>query len=405
MAIRWRRARWYVFWAVLLAAAAVYAFRPQPVPVDVAGAVRDAMVVTIDGDGRTRVREVYVVSAPVSGQVLRIERHVGDAVVAGETVLATIRPTDPTFLDRRARAQAEATIKAAEAAFALAEAERARAEAELDFARSELDRSAKLAQRGTISQRELDRATLELRTREAALATAEATITKRRYELEMARAALIQPGQRVGDGVAPECCVEVFAPVDGRVLRMIQESEGVVLAGAPLLEVGNPADLEVVVDLLSADAVRVEVGAAATIDDWGGGDTLRARVRRVEPYGFTKVSALGIEEQRVNVILDLIDPAEQWRQLGHGFRVDVHIVVWYGEDVLQIPLGALFREGSDWAVFVLEEGRASLRRVLIGHSNGRVAEVLGGLSADELVILHPGDRVANGVRAVRRSAL
>ncbi len=405
MAIRWRRARWYVFWAVLLAAAAVYAFRPQPVPVDVAGAVRDAMVVTIDGDGRTRVREVYVVSAPVSGQVLRIERHVGDAVVAGETVLATIRPTDPTFLDRRARAQAEATIKAAEAAFALAEAERARAEAELDFARSELDRSAKLAQRGTISQRELDRATLELRTREAALATAEATITKRRYELEMARAALIQPGQRVGDGVAPECCVEVFAPVDGRVLRMIQESEGVVLAGAPLLEVGNPADLEVVVDLLSADAVRVEVGAAATIDDWGGGDTLRARVRRVEPYGFTKVSALGIEEQRVNVILDLIDPAEQWRQLGHGFRVDVHIVVWHGEDVLQIPLGALFREGSDWAVFVLEEGRASLRRVLIGHSNGRVAEVLGGLSADELVILHPGDRVANGVRAVRRSAL
>jgi HlyD family secretion protein len=402
MAMRWRQIIWYVFLAAALAAILVYAFRPQPVPVDLAVIERGALTVTIDGDGQTRVREAYVVSAPLSGRVLRIERHVGDAVVANETLLATIEPGDPTFLDRRASAQAEAAVKAAEAAFALAEAEQARAVAELDFARTELNRAEQLAKRGNVSQRDLDRAKLELRTRRAALATAKASIEMRRFELETAQAALIQPGEDAGQGEGHSCCVEVYSPVDGRILRVIHESEGVVAAGTWLVELGDPADLEVVVDLLSGDAVRVVEGAAVTIEDWGG-VTLAGRVRRVEPYAFTKISALGIEEQRVNVIVDFVEPSEVWQGLGHGYRVDTHILDWRGEDVLKLPLGALFRDGESWAVFVAEDGVARLRHIKIDHGNGREAEVLDGLEVGETVILHPGDRISSGVRIVSRS--
>lgn len=397
-----RRIVWYALLGAILVAALVYAFRPQPVPVDLAVIERGELTVTIDGDGQTRVREVYVVSAPVPGRVLRIERHVGDAVVANETLLATIQPGDPTFLDRRAQAQAEAAIKAAEAAFALAEAEQARALAELDFARAELNRAEQLAKRGNVSQRDLDRAKLELRTRNAALSTAKASIEMRRFELETARAALIQPGEEGGEGDRQACCVEVYSPVDGRILRVIHESEGVVAAGAWLVELGDPHDLEIVVDLLSGDAVRIREGAEVTIEDWGG-VSLAGRVRRVEPYAFTKVSALGIEEQRVNVIVDFTDPQEKWQGLGHGYRVDAHILDWRGEDVLKLPLGALFRDGDSWAVFVAEDGVAKLRHIEIDHGNGREAEVLDGLAEGATVILHPGDRIFDGVRVLSRS--
>jgi HlyD family secretion protein len=402
MAMRWRRIIWYVFLAAVLAAILVYAFRPQPVPVDLAVIERGELTVTIDGDGQTRVREAYVVSAPLSGRVLRIERHVGDEVVANETLLATIEPGDPTFLDRRAQAQAQAAAKAAEAGFALAEAERARALAELDFARSELKRAEQLAMRGIVSERDLDRAKLQVRTANATVATTKANIEMRRFELETAQAALIQPGEDAGQGEGHSCCVEVYSPVDGRILRVIHESEGVVAAGTWLVELGDPADLEVVVDLLSGDAVRVREGAEVTIEDWGG-VTLTGRVRRVEPYAFTKISALGIEEQRVNVIVDFTGPANEWLGLGHGYRVDAHILDWRGEDVLKLPLGALFRDGESWAVFVAEDGVAQLRHIEIDHGNGREAEVLGGLEAGATVILHPGDRISDGVRIVSRS--
>lgn len=398
----WRRIVWYLLLASVLAAALVYAFRPQPVPVDLAVIARGQLTVTIDGDGQTRVREIYVVSAPVPGQVRRIERHVGDRIVANETLLATIQPVDPTFLDRRARAQAESAIKAAEAAFALAEAEQARALAELDFARAELSRAEQLAKRGNVSQSDLDRARLELRTRRAALSTAKASIEMRRFELETAQAALIQPGAESGEGGEQACCVEVYSPVNGRILRVIHESEGVVAAGAWLVELGDPADMEIVVDLLSGDAVRVREGAEVTIEDWGG-VTLAGRVRRVEPYAFTKISALGIEEQRVNVIVDFTDSAETWQGLGHGYRVDAHILDWRGEDVLKLPLGALFRDGESWAVFVAEDGVAKLRHIEIDHGNGREAEVLEGLETGATVILHPGDRISDGVRVLSRS--
>ena len=402
MTMQLRRVLWYALLAVILAGALVYAFRDQPASVDLAVIGRGALTVTIDGDGQTRVREVYVVSAPVPGRVLRIERHVGDSVVANETLLATIEPGDPAFLDRRARAQAEAVIKAAEAAFALAEAEQARSLAELDFARAELGRAEELSKRGNISQRDLDRARLEVRTKAAARDTAIATVEMRRFELETARAALIQPGEGAGEGAEEACCVAVYSPVDGRILRVIQESEGVIAAGTPLIELGDPTDLEIVVDLLSGDAVRVREGAEVTIGDWGGG-ALAGQVRRIEPFAFTKVSALGIEEQRVNVIIDFTDPPEKWRGLGHGYRVDAHILDWRGEDVLQLPLGALFRDGESWAVFVAEDGVARLRHIEIDHGNGREAEVLDGLTEGTSVILHPGDRISDGVRIVSRS--
>ncbi len=398
-----RRKIWSAAVAAAVIAGLVYAFWPQPVPVDIAAIKRGELVVTIDGDGRTRVREVYVVSAPVPGRLLRIERHVGDVVTADETVLAAIQPTDPAFLDRRARAQAESLEKAAKAAYALAEAELARAIAELDFAQAELVRAERLAERGNISQRDLDRAKLTVRTAKAAVATAEATVEMRRFELEVARAGLIEPGRSEGASDGQLCCVDVFSPVDGRVLRVMHESETVVAAGTPLVEVGDARDLEVVVDLLSSDAVRVAEGAPVVIEDWGGRTALAGRVRHVEPTGFTKVSALGIEEQRVNVLIDFTDPPEQWQNLGHGYRIEAHIVVWRGEDILILPLGALFRDGERWTVFVADGGRAHLRHVEIDHGNGREAQITAGLSEGERVILHPSDLIADGVRIVPRT--
>jgi HlyD family secretion protein len=379
----------------------VYAFWPQRVPVDVTEVARGPLQVTIDGEGRTRVREVYIVSAPVAGSVLRIESKVGDAVVAGETVLATLRPADPTILDRRSRRQAEATVKAAEAAQTLAKAEVVRAQVEQEFLRAELDRKRKLADRGTVSQSTLDRAEMEAKTSGAALDTARAALRVKEFELENARAQLIGPlGEPGPDGGV--CCVEVHAPVDGRVLRIMQKSEGVVAAGEPLIEVGNLADIEIVVDLLSADAVQVSEGAAVSIEDWGGGRTLAGLVRRVEPYGFTKVSALGIEEQRVNVIIDFNDPPERRESLAHGFRVMARIAVWQSEDVLKAPMGALFRDRDRWAVFVMADGLAHLRHVEVGQANGREAEITAGLEAGERVILHPSDLIADEVRVELR---
>lgn len=389
-----------------LAAALAYAFRPQPVPVDFAEVTRGTLTVTVDDEGRTRVREKYVVSAPVAGRVKRIEIDPGDWVVAGETVLTNIQPTEPAFLDLRSETRARAAVKAAEAALALARAEVTRAEAELDFARSEWTRAKSLADRGTISASALDRAALEVRTREAALATAKASLRVRKFELETAKAALITPGDEkvAAAGGGEGCCVPVRAPVSGRVLRVLHQSESVVAAGTPLMVIGDPRDLEVVVELLSTDAVRIAEGAEAVIEGWGGAAPLAGRVRRIEPYGFTKVSALGIEEQRVNVVIDFVDPPERWRPLGHGYRVDVRIVTWRGDDVLKVPTSALFRDRDEWVVFALAKGRAALRRVRIGHANDREAELLEGLDEGALVVLHPSDRIKDGTLIVSRDA-
>ena len=398
-----RQRRWSLWGALaaLLALGLVFAFRPRPVPVDLAAAARGALVVTIDEEGETRVRDVHVLSAPVSGRMRRIEAEAGDQVVAGETIVAEIEPIDPTLLDVRSESEAQAAVRAAEAARDLAAAEVERAEANLAYARTEWERQRSLIERGAASQRDLDSAQREFRTSRAALETARAGYQERIFELDRARARLVSPlDSRERHGVCE--CIPLRAPVSGSVLRVLRESEGPVSAGDPLLEIGDPSRLEVVVELLSADAVRVAPGARAILEEWGGERPLEARVRRVEPYAFTKVSALGIEEQRVNVVLDLVDPEEHWRALGHGYRVEAKIVLWEGSEVLKLPLSALFRDGEAWAVFAVEDGVAQRRRVERGRHTGLEAEILSGLDEGETVVLYPSDRVESGLRVMPR---
>lgn len=398
------RRRWIVWGGigVLVVLFLAYALRPTPILVDVAVIERGTLEVTVDDDGETQVKEVFTVSAPVTGHMLRIDGKVGDQVEAGKTVLAVMQPTYPEFLDARSRKQAEAEVKAAEAALALANAERDKAQAELNFARAEFERASELARKGNISGSASDRAKMEADSREAAVKTAEANVDVRAFALETARARLIEP-ESVSD-IGGSCCVRIRAPVSGRILRLLQESEQVVQAGTPLIEIGDPADLEIKVDLLSSDAVKVKVGDKVIVSGWGGSGDLIGKVRRVEPSGFTKVSALGIEEQRVNVIIDFDGEADGRQGLAHGYRVDAKIVIWRGEDILTVPLGALFRIGKDWAVFKVTDGVAQSTKVQIGRNGAFDAELKGGLEAGATVILHPSDRVEDGVRVEVRNS-
>lgn len=393
----------YLFWGVastLLAAFLAWSFVPAAVPVDLAQVERGPMAVRVSGEGSTRVKDIYSLSAPVAGRLLRIEAEAGDAVVAGETRLAIIEPADPTILDKRSRAEAESQVQAAMDALTLAEADVGRAEAELSFARAEWDRAEKLRENETISQRALDVAALDVAKREAALKIAASTARVREHELETARARLIMP---VGGGAnGEECCVLVTSPVDGQVLRVLTKSAGVVQAGTALMEVGDPRRLEVVVDLLTADAARIGEGAKAAVGKWGGAD-LKGRVRRIEPFGYTKVSVLGIEEQRVDVVVDFVDMAAVPPALGHGFRVEVGILEWAADNVLKVPMSALFRADGGWAVFVFDDGHARLTHVQVGHMNDHEAEIVSGLSEGDRVIEHPGDRTQDGVAVTART--
>jgi HlyD family secretion protein len=366
-----------LFWLPMLAvgaAALLWLLRPQPVPVDLADIVTGTIQSTVSDEGETRVKEVFVVSAPLGGLMQRSPLKAGDEVTAQKTVVARIAPSDPTFLDARSEREARAALR--------------RAEAELKFAGAELKRYRQLAGQGVVSANDLDAAENREQTARAAL--------------EEARARLTAP-TRTRRRAGPDCdCVDVYSPVSGRVLRVLQESEAVVTSGAALLEVGNPDNLEVVVDLLSTEAVKVEAGQPVLIEAWGGGPPLNGRVRRVEPFGFTKVSALGIEEQRVNVLIDFADARDKWARLGHGYRVEPRIVLAEATDVAKVPQAALFREQGEWSVFVLENGKAKLRSVKLGLDNGLEAQVLEGLKAGEQVILQPGGRVTDGVAVVAR---
>ncbi|MFW5680449.1 MAG: efflux RND transporter periplasmic adaptor subunit [Pseudomonadota bacterium] len=356
---------------------------------------------TVDEEGETRIREIYTVSAPVDARVLRNPQEAGDPVVGGETVVAVLRPELPTILDDRTRSELEANVRAAEAALRLAEAELRRSLAERDYWQEQLLRDSQLRARGALSAQGLDRTRLELAIREAAVATAEASIELKHQELGRARALLLEPSD-VAAADAPGCCLHLLAPADGRILELLVESEQVVTSGTALLTTGDPRDLEIVVELLSTDAVRIREGAEARIEDWGEARPLAAVVRRIEPRGFTEVSALGIEEQRVRVILDLVDEPAAWTHLGHGFRVFARILVERIEDAPLLPLGALFRTGDAWTVYVADQGRARLREVEIGARDGRGAVVTAGLEVDERVVLYPSDRVGEGVPLTER---
>jgi len=393
----WRRLWFWLPAFIALAGVLAWLFRPQPVAVDLATVARGPLQVSVSDDGETRVRDMFVVSAPVPGLMRRIELEAGDAVVAGETTIARIEPGDPSFLDRRTEAEARAAIQAAEAARAHAAAELRRARAEQDFALTELKRYEGLAASHTISENDLESARRRARTASAATDEAAAGLRVSESELEQAKARVMTPGA-AADRHADCACVIVRSPVSGDVLRVLVESESVVPSGTPLVEIGNPANLEVVTDLLSTEAVKVRAGQRALIEGWGGDSALEGVVQRVEPYGFTKVSALGVEEQRVRVIIDITEPAEHWHTLGHGYRVEPRIVLWESHDVLKLPLSALFRNGTDWAVFVARDGRARQQPVTIGHMNGIDVEVLKGVAAGDVVVVHPSDRVSDGAR-------
>lgn len=379
--------------AAVIAALIIWSMRPEPIAVDLALVERGDLVVTIDDEGETRVSDVYIVSAPVAGRVERIALDVGDRVAANETILAHFQPQDPALLDIRSLSEAEAGV-------GYAEADRARTRAELDYARRELRRAEQLAKEGTIPAAALDRAQLAARAAQANVNQAEAALAKRRADLQTARAAMASAGSATAQD-AKVTYIPVRAPVSGQVLKRMQESAGVLAAGTPLLEIGDPAKLEIVTDLLSTDAVQVAVGDEVTIDDWGG-PPLKGVVRRVEPFGFTKVSALGVEEQRVNVIIDFVSPHQKWKSLGHGYRVMTRIVTQREPDAVKVPVGALFRVGANWAVFVSDGdpagGTAKLRTIKVGARNTFHAQVLDGLRENERVIVHPSDQVADGVR-------
>lgn len=366
--------------ACLVVAAIVAGLWPRPVPVETALVATGKLQASVNEEGKTRIKQRFVISAPVAGQLRRIPYKAGAQVVAGETVLAVIDPLRPALLDLRARSLAEARRDTASA-----NVEKARAAS--DFARTELQRFTKLFADGAVSVQEREAAQLRAQSGAKDLAAAESALRQAEAELLEFTAG--------GSGPARPP-VEVKAPTSGVVLRVLEENARVVMPATPLVEIGDPSDLEVVIDVLSRDGAIITPGTRVEFHQWGGKEPLQGRVRLVEPAAFTKVSALGVEEQRVNVIVDFITPPEQRRNIGDNFRVEARIIVWESDSALKVPAGALFRQREDWAVFAIEGGRASLRKVIAGRSSGTETQILEGLKAGDRVILYPGAQVKNG---------
>jgi HlyD family secretion protein len=421
----------FVAFVVLAIAAGLgYAFLPAPVEVDLVKVERGTVRVTVDEDGKTRIREKYVVSAPLNGRILRISLDPGDKVAAGKTLLTMIEPRDPELLDARSVAQAEARVKAAEAALRQAEPalEQARALQARDEA--ELARVRKAFQSEAVPQSELDTAELAYRQSSEGLRAARIATEIASFELEQAKAALLRsrprsfevatpkatPGEVLdGNGTASDVVATnqesatlngwnfpIYSPISGQVLRVFQESAAVVTPGTPLVEVGDPRDLEVEIDVLSRDAVKIQPQDLVLLEHWGGTVPLNARVRTVEPSGFTKISTLGVEEQRVWVIADLVDPPDERQSLGDGFRVEARIVIDEAKDVLRVPTSALFRAGDEYAIFQVIDGVVHQQPLKIGRQSGMEAEVLEGLKEGDTIVLHPSDLIEEGVKVRQR---
>lgn len=394
----------FLKWAVgaLAGTAAVIwlirAWTPDPVAVDLATVDRGPLTVTVDEDGRTRVRDRFVVSAPIAGTLIRPELRVGDSVRQGQ-VIARLAPVASQLLDPRSRLEAQARVTATEAAVQRAIAAVSQARDARDFARREAERQRSLYQAGATSQRDWEQADLLARARESDLASARQAQRMTEAERRQARAVLLQYQSPAS---ASTNRFEVPAPTSGRILRLETESESVLPAGTPLFEIGNPALLEVVIDVLSADAVNITPGARVRIEQWGRDSALQAHVRRVEPSAFTRLSALGVEEQRVNVLIDLDDPPAVWSTLGDGFRVEARIEVWHADDVVRVPGGAVFRHGDGWAVYAVRDGVARLTPIGIGQRTGTLTRVISGLEPGDTVVAYPGDTVEDGKRVISR---
>ncbi len=385
-----------------------YAFWPRALIVDIGAVTRGPMTVTINEEAKTRVRDAYIVSAPFTGRLLRIESESGDKVKEGETVIARLLPTNPTLLDVRTEEQAKAAVAAADAALALARAEITKAAADLDYAKINVDRNRDLRTDDAVSQDDLDRAELAWRTANANMATAKAAAQMREADLSQAQAMLMSFSDAQKLAMAtnphPRDSVPIEAPISGCVLRVLQESETIINAGAPILEIGNPSeDLEILTELLSTDAVKISPGDRVIIEKWGGDEPLDGFVEKVEPWGFTKFSALGVEEQRVNAIIKFSGNADAHQKLGHGFRVEVKIIIWENDDALKVPSSAIFRDGDGWAAFKVMNGRARLSAIEIGRNNGLDVEIVDGLSQNDQIVLYPGNQISEGARIKKRT--
>ncbi len=397
--MKWRRRLGLLVFAAAVIAALVWGFMPKPVLVETQPAVRAPLQVTVEEEGKTRVVDRFVVSAPAAGFARRVELDVGDVVRRGQ-VLLTLDPLRSTVLDPRARAEAQARVAAAEAALKAAKENVDAAAADASYWKTQLARSRELHESGTISDEELNQAEADFRRTRANLRSAAFSVDVARHDLQAAQTALRHSAaQQAGK---PAETVAVHAPVGGSVLKVLHESEGVVNAGDPLLEIGNARHLEVVVELLSADAVRTGPGTRVLLERWGGEHPLEGRVRTVEPFGFTKISALGVEEQRVLVIAGIVSPPEEWERLGDGYRVEAKFVLWEEDNVLQVPSSSLFRRGDEWAVFVVNAEHARLRTVQLGRRSGLTAQVLSGIEEGDLVITHPDDEIEDGLEVQPR---
>jgi HlyD family secretion protein len=372
----------------------VYGFMPKPVPVDVKKAVRGPLRVTIDEEGKTRVRDRFVISAPVSGYMRRVELEVGDRVGKGQTIVS-LEPARSGVLDPRSRAEAVAAVSAARAALKTAEEDSRAAAADAEYAKQKLERNRTLVEKGYVARDLFDQSVSEAKRTEANLHSANASVQTARAQLEKSLATL-RYYEAEGSNDKGEV-IAVRTPVAGSVLKIHHKSEGAVNAGDALIDIGDPSQLEVKVEVLSADAVNIRPGTRVLFERWGGDKPLTGEVTIVEPEAFTKVSSLGVEEQRVLVIADITSLPESWQRLGDEYRVEASFVVWEGDNVLQIPESALFRKGSGWAVFVIKDKKARLREVKVGHKNGLSAEITSGISESETVIIYPDESIRDGV--------
>lgn len=396
-----RRYRWIIIAGVIAAVilAIVYGFLPKPVPVDMAKAFRGPLRVTVEEEGKTRVRDRYVLSAPVPGFMRRINLDVGDIVREGQP-LVELEPLKSELLDPRARATGKAGVLAAAASLRAEEAKVRAARADADYAQKNLERIRRLAEKGYVSKDYFDKVEAEAKRTRATVLSTEAAAKVARSELEKAHAAL---RYSAAESTGPTGkVVMVRTPVGGSVLKIHHKSEGVVPSGEPLIDIGDPQKIEVEVEVLSRDAVKIKPGTAVLFKRWGGDKDLAGKVRVVEPEGFTKISSLGVEEQRVLAIVDITSTDESLARLGDGYRVEASFILWEGAQVLQVPASALFRKQDGWAVFVIEGGRAHLREVKVGQRTGLAAEILSGLSEGEAVIAHPDSTIEDGVRVRSR---
>lgn len=379
----------------------VFAFFPEKLKVDIKLVEKGDLTIVVEGEGKTRIHDIYTIYTPIDGRVTRIESDSGDVVIAGKTIIANMYPANPAFLDKRSEIQAKADINGAKAALSLASSRVRQAQAQLDFDHSEYKRTQELFKNNMVSTAELERAENRLTMQKVEKETVIANRTLMESRLNAAQAKLLQP-ESIDEMKSELCQICIYSPVDGHVLRILHKSESIIPVGTALVKIGDPRDLEVNIEMLSTNAVKINVGDKAFIKRWGGTEDLAAVVKVIEPSGFTKISALGVEEQRVNVILALTEPYEKWRSLGDAFRVEAEIIIDQISNTIKIPLSALFRQNGNWSVFKVVDGVVILQAVTVGKRNDFSTEITEGISVGEQVIIHPNNSVQAGLKVIQR---